>query len=194
MSLYRRLLFSVILFCALLHSCGPPEPTWTKIFKENSVADGICPNLNGVFALQGEALPGMPMYFQVVNNPLAVDTMLGLTLPYTERNLFSSVELNYQESLNLIFRGDQHAVTGNLPSSLEDKLICDRGKLTILKQRVVHGEGVTARMKIMESLSLAQDGSLVIEEEIFHRNRSFFIIPWTMHEEYGARFQRLDAK
>ena len=157
-----------------------------------SISDTSCPNLSGRYVFYGKALPGCPSYFGLIGNRVAMDDMLDISLPREQRAMITAAEIIQTDRLEVIFHGQDSIVASRQAVSPENRVGCERGKLTIQRVREGVGEAVTGTATITEMLHKSDEGSLVVKTEILWRNRSF-IFWWTSSEEYAARFRPLTS-
>lgn len=184
------LFFSAI----LLVGCEPTTLSPNKSAVVDELSRVACPNLSGMYALYGEALPGMPPYFRIRSIGLALDIMLGLDLSVPEKEKVAEVELKQSDTLELIARGSLGVVSRKVAWFPGDKVRCDGDKITIQRAREGRGEAVTGIQVINNTLAFEKDGALIVTTEIASQSRSLFFSWSNPHEEYGARFRRLDRQ
>ena len=161
--------------------------------KTNSATFG-CNSLTGTYSFQGEALPGKPTYFEVRALGLPLDAMLGQSIPWAETKRVQFVELIYSDAkIELVFWGVDGVIQRKFISAPENEITCDQHQLVIKRTSEAKGEAVSGTANIIDTLSLTEDGSLLLNVIINGRSRSF-IFSWTYHEEYSAVFKRIENR
>lgn len=183
--------FMVLISAALLSACNGSESFRDQV--EARIPESGCPNVSGTYVLYGDPLPGMPPYFIVRSEKLALDSMLGLDLKVPEREQLTTVDLRQSTTLEVIARGEFGAVSQKSQWAPEDRVICESGKLSIFRTREVQSEYGKEIIDSVKTISLADDGALLVRIERYARGRWLFVIPslWRWHEEYGAKFKRV---
>lgn len=150
-----------------------------------------CLNISGTYAMVGKALPGMPDYFIVKALPLTLDGMLGLDLPDDQRKIVDRVKfLKRNEAILVLFlTHDRLVKQKEIP--IATLTSCDQSILTIVKSSHSTSEGTSNKITVVTRLSLEKDGTLQIKLTRSGRARGLIVIPFSWHEEYGARFAKI---
>lgn len=151
-----------------------------------------CSRLTGTYSFQGEALPGKPAYYEVRAQGLPLDAMLGKSIPWSETKRVQFVELIYHGAkIELVFWGEGGVLQQKFISAPESEIACNQNQLVIRRTSEGKGEAVSGIVHTIHTLSLTDDGSLLLNMIITGRSRSF-IFSWTdPKEEYSAVFKRI---
>lgn len=180
----------MILLCLLGTSCSLGG---TNGFPEDAPMEHVshddCPNFSGTYKLYGEALPGMPPYFKFINSGLALDVMLGLDLNVRERWPTSDIQVAQTDTNMISVRIVGSSVSRTMELQPRDKVWCKDHRLTIERLRETKGEATSGRALMIDQLELAQDGALIVRNEIRDRTRFLFFYIKNQPELYGARFE-----
>lgn len=185
-------LFVMLISAALLTACYGSEPLRDQV--EARIPESGCPNVSGTYVLYGDPLPGMPSYFRIRRGGLALDEMLGLDLNVPEKERLATVDFRQSDTLEVIARGEFGVLSRKYEWRPGDQVLCVTSTLAIRKIRESQGEDGKVTMEIVDTLWLADDGALLVRVEIHGRGRALFLIPWRWHEEYGARFKRVQGQ
>ncbi len=172
-------------------SPGTPLPPTLK----PSLAWPECPKIGGIYELQGEPLPGTMNFYRNRDNKLTLNAMLGVAVPADLAQEAVRVELVHEDTLELVNRFDGAITAHQLDLQPEDRVICDRNQIRIHRTRSEGGvaeEPLRNISDIAQELTLEGDGSLLVKTRIMNQSKSAFFSTPVPHEEYSARFRRLD--
>lgn len=150
----------------------------------------VCSSFTGTYSIQGEALSGYPTYFRVRALGLTLDRMLGQEIALSEIKRAKFVELIYRDAkIELVFWGDDGVLQRKFISPPESEITCDQHQLVIKRTSEGKGEAESGIVHTIDTLSLTEDGSLLLNVIITGRSRSFIFFS-TFHEEYSAIFRK----
>ncbi len=191
-----RARFIVLALAGLLslsgcQSPGTPLPPTLK----PSLAWPECPKIGGTYELQGEPLPGTMNFYRNRDNKLTLNAMLGVAVPADLAQEAVRVELVHEDTLELVKRFDGAIPAHHLDLQPEDRVTCDRNQIRIHRTRSEGGvaeEPLRNISDIAQELTLEGDGSLLVKTRIMNQSKSAFFSTPVPHEEYSARFRRLD--
>ena len=191
-----RARFIVLALAGLLslsgcQSPGTPLPPTLK----PSLAWPECPKIGGTYELQGEPLPGTMNFYRNRDNKLTLNAMLGVAVPADLAQQAVRVELVHEDTLELVNRFDGAITAHQLDLQPEDRVTCDRNQIRIHRIRSEGGpaeEPIRNISDIAQELTLEGDGSLLVKTRIMNQSKSAFFSTPVPHEEYSARFRRLD--
>ena len=191
-----RARFIVLALAGLLslsgcQSPGTPLPPTLK----PSLAWPECPKIGGTYELQGEPLPGTMNFYRNRDNKLTLNAMLGVAVPADLAQEAVRVELVHEDTLELVTRFDGAITAHQLDLRPEDRVTCDRNQIRIHRTRSEGGvaeEPLRNISDIAQELTLEGDGSLLVKTRIMNQSKSAFFSTPVPHEEYSARFRRLD--
>ena len=191
-----RARFIVLALAGLLslsgcQSPGTPLPPTLK----PSLAWPECPKIGGTYELQGEPLPGTMNFYRNRDNKLTLKAMLGVAVPADLAQEAVRVELVHEDTLELVNRFDGAITAHQLDLQPEDRVTCDRNQIRIHRTRSEGGvaeEPLRNISDIAQELTLEGDGSLLVKTRIMNQSKSAFFSTPVPHEEYSARFRRLD--
>ena len=191
-----RARFIVLALAGLLslsgcQSPGTPLPPTLK----PSLAWRECPKRGGPYELQGEPLPGTMNFYRNRDNELTLNAMLGVAVPADLAQEAVRVELVHEDTLELVNRFDGAITAHQLDLQPEDRVTCDRNQIRIHRTRSEGGvaeEPLRNISDIAQELTLEGDGSLLVKTRIMNQSKSAFFSTPVPHEEYSARFRRLD--
>lgn len=172
-------------------SAGTPLPPTLK----PSLAWPECPKIGGTYELQGEPLPGTMNFYRNRDNKLTLNAMLGVAVPADLAQEAVRVELVHEDTLELVNRFDGAITAHQLDLQPEDRVTCDRNQIRIHRTRSEGGvaeEPLRNISDIAQELTLEGDGSLLVKTRIMNQSKSAFFSTPVPHEEYSARFRRLD--
>jgi len=172
-------------------SPGTPLPPTLK----PSLAWPECPKIGGIYELQGEPLPGTMNFYRNRDNKLTLNAMLGVAVPADLAQEAVRVELVHEDTLELVNRFDGAITAHQLDLRPEDRVTCDRNQIRIHRTRSEGGvaeEPLRNISDIAQELTLEGDGSLLVKTRIMNQSKSAFFSTPVPHEEYSARFRRLD--
>ena len=172
-------------------SPGTPLPPTLK----PSLAWPECPKIGGIYELQGEPLPGTMNFYRNRDNKLTLNAMLGVAVPADLAQEAVRVELVHEDTLELVNRFDGAITAHQLDLQPEDRVTCDRNQIRIHRTRSEGGvaeEPLRNISDISQELTLEGDGSLLVKTRIMNQSKSAFFSTPVPHEEYSARFRRLD--
>lgn len=172
-------------------SPGTPLPPTLK----PSLAWPDCPKIGGTYELQGEPLPGTMSFYRNRDNKLTLNAMLGVAVPPDVAQEAVRVELVHEDTLELVNRFDGAITAHQLDLQPEDRVTCDRNQIRIHRTRSEGGvaeEPLRNISDIAQELTLEGDGSLLVKTRIMNQSKSAFFSTPVPHEEYSARFRRLD--
>ncbi len=172
-------------------SSGTPLPPTLK----PSLAWPECPKIGGTYELQGEPLPGTMNFYRNRDNKLTLNAMLGVAVPADLAQQAVRVELVHEDTLELVNRFDGAITAHQLDLQPEDRVTCDRNQIRIHRIRSEGGaaeEPIRNISDIAQELTLEGDGSLLVKTRIMNQSKSAFFSTPVPHEEYSARFRRLD--
>ena len=170
---------------------GTPLPPTLK----PSLAWPECPKIGGTYELQGEPLPGTMNFYRNRDNKLTLNAMLGVAVPADLAQEAVRVELVHEDTLELVNRFDGAITAHQLDLQPEDRVTCDRNQIRIHRTRSEGGvaeEPLRNISDISQELTLEGDGSLLVKTRIMNQSKSAFFSTPVPHEEYSARFRRLD--
>ena len=191
-----RARFIVLALAGLLslsgcQSPGTPLPPTLK----PSLAWPECPKIGGMYELQGEPLPGTMNFYRNRDHKLTLNAMLGVAVPADLAQEAVRVELVHEDTLELVNRFDGAITAHQLDLQPEDRVTCDRNQIRIHRTRSEGGvaeEPLRNISDIAQELTLEGDGSLLVKTRIMNQSKSAFFSTPVPHEEYSARFRRLD--
>ena len=191
-----RARFIVLALAGLLslsgcQSPGTPLPPTLK----PSLAWPERPKIGGTYELQGEPLPGTMHFYRNRDNKLTLNAMLGVAVPADLAQEAVRVELVHEDTLELVNRFDGAITAHQLDLQPEDRVTCDRNQIRIHRTRSEGGvaeEPLRNISDIAQELTLEGDGSLLVKTRIMNQSKSAFFSTPVPHEEYSARFRRLD--
>ena len=191
-----RARFIVLALAGLLslsgcQSPGTPLPPTLK----PSLAWPECPKIGGTYELQGEPLPGTMNFYRNRDSKLTLNAMLGVAVPADLAQEAVRVELVHEDTLELVNRFDGAITAHQLDLQPEDRVTCDRNQIRIHRTRSEGGvaeEPLRNISDIAQELTLEGDGSLLVKTRIMNQSKSAFFSTPVPHEEYSARFRRLD--
>ena len=191
-----RARFIVLALAGLLslsgcQSPGTPLPPTLK----PSLAWPECPKIGGTYELQGEPLPGTMNFYRNRDHKLTLNAMLGVAVPADLAQEAVRVELVHEDTLELVNRFDGAITAHQLDLQPEDRVTCDRNQIRIHRTRSEGGvaeEPLRNISDISQELTLEGDGSLLVKTRIMNQSKSAFFSTPVPHEEYSARFRRLD--
>ena len=191
-----RARFIVLALAGLLslsgcQSPGTPLPPTLK----PSLAWPECPKIGGTYELQGEPLPGTMNFYRNRDNKLTLNAMLGGAVPADLAQGAVHGELVHEDTLELVNRFDGAITAHQLDLQPEDRVTCDRNQIRIHRTRSEGGvaeEPLRNISDIAQELTLEGDGSLLVKTRIMNQSKSAFFSTPVPHEEYSARFRRLD--
>lgn len=172
-------------------SPGTPLPPTLK----PSLAWPECPKIGGTYELQGEPLPGTMNFYRNRDHKLTLNAMLGVAVPTDLAQEAVRVELVHEDTLELVNRFDGAITAHQLDLQPEDRVICDHNQIRIHRTRSEGGvaeEPLRNISDISQELTLEGDGSLLVKTHIMNQSKSAFFSTPVPHEEYSARFRRLD--
>ena len=172
-------------------SPGTPLPPTLK----PSLAWPECPKIGGTYELQGEPLPGTMNFYRNRDHKLTLNAMLGVAVPADLAQEAVRVELVHEDTLELVNRFDGAITAHQLDLQPEDRVTCDRNQIRIHRTRSEGGvaeEPLRNISDISQELTLEGDGSLLVKTRIMNQSKSAFFSTPVPHEEYSARFRRLD--
>ena len=172
-------------------SPGTPLPPTLK----PSLAWPECPKIGGTYELQGEPLPGTMNFYRNRDHKLTLNAMLGVAVPADLAQEAVRVELVHEDTLELVNRFDGAITAHQLDLQPEDRVTCDRNQIRIHRTRSEGGvaeEPLRNISDISQELTLEGDGSLLVKTRIMNQSKSAFFSTSVPHEEYSARFRRLD--
>ena len=172
-------------------SPGTPLPPTLK----PSLAWPECPKIGGTYELQGEPLPGTMNFYRNRDNKLTLNAMLGVAVPADLAQEAVRVELVHEDTLELVNRFDGAITAHQLDLQPEDRVTCDHNRIRIHRTRSEGGvaeEPLRNISDISQELTLEGDGSLLVRTRIMNQSKSAFFSTPVPHEEYSARFRRLD--
>ena len=172
-------------------SAGTPLPPTLK----PSLAWPECPKIGGTYELQGEPLPGTMNFYRNRDHKLTLNAMLGVAVPADLAQEAVRVELVHEDTLELVNRFDGAITAHQLDLQPEDRVTCDRNQIRIHRTRSEGGvaeEPLRNISDIAQELTLEGDGSLLVKTRIMNQSKSAFFSTPVPHEEYSARFRRLD--
>ena len=172
-------------------SPGTPLPPTLK----PSLAWPECPKIGGTYELQGEPLPGTMNFYRNRDHKLTLNAMLGVAVPADLAQEAVRVELVHEDTLELVNRFDGAITAHQLDLQPEDRVTCDRNQIRIHRTRSEGGvaeEPLRNISDISQELTLEGDGSLLVRTRIMNQSKSAFFSTPVPHEEYSARFRRLD--
>jgi hypothetical protein len=121
--------------------------------------------------------------------------MLGVAVPADLAQEAVRVELVHEDTLELVNRFDGAITAHQLDLQPEDRVTCDRNQIRIHRTRSEGGvaeEPLRNISDIAQELTLEGDGSLLVKTRIMNQSKSAFFSTPVPHEEYSARFRRLD--
>ena len=170
---------------------GTPLPPTLK----PSLAWPECPKIGGTYELQGEPLPGTMNFYRNRDHKLTLNAMLGVAVPADLAQEAVRVELVHEDTLELVNRFDGAITAHQLDLQPEDRVTCDRNQIRIHRTRSEGGvaeEPLRNISDISQELTLEGDGSLLVRTRIMNQSKSAFFSTPVPHEEYSARFRRLD--
>lgn len=170
---------------------GTPLPPTLK----PSLAWPECPKIGGTYELQGEPLPGTMNFYRNRDHKLTLNAMLGVAVPADLAQEAVRVELVHEDTLELVNRFDGAITAHQLDLQPEDRVTCDRNQIRIHRTRSEGGvaeEPLRNISDISQELTLEGDGSLLVKTRIMNQSKSAFFSTPVPHEEYSARFRRLD--
>ena len=170
---------------------GTPLPPTLK----PSLAWPECPKIGGTYELQGEPLPGTMNFYRNRDHKLTLNAMLGVAVPADLAQEAVRVELVHEDTLELVNRFDGAITAHQLDLQPEDRVTCDRNQIRIHRTRSEGGvaeEPLRNISDIAQELTLEGDGSLLVKTRIMNQSKSAFFSTPVPHEEYSARFRRLD--
>ena len=191
-----RARFIVLALAGLLslsgcQSPGTPLPPTLK----PSLAWPECPKIGGTYELQGEPPPGTMNFYRNRDHKLTLNAMLGVAVPADLAQEAVRVELVHEDTLELVNRFDGAITAHQLDLQPEDRVTCDRNQIRIHRTRSEGGvaeEPLRNISDIAQELTLEGDGSLLVKTRIMNQSKSAFFSTPVPHEEYSARFRRLD--
>ena len=191
-----RARFIVLALAGLLslsgcQSPGTPLPPTLK----PSLAWPECPKIGGTYELQGEPLPGTMNFYRNRDNKLTLNAILGVAVPADRAQEAVRVVLVHEDTLELVNRFDGAITAHQLDLQPEDRVTCDRNQIRIHRTRSEGGvaeEPLRNISDIAQELTLEGDGSLLVKTRIMNQSKSAFFSTPVPHEEYSARFRRLD--
>jgi hypothetical protein len=172
-------------------SPGTPLPPTLK----PSLAWPECPKIGGTYELQGEPLPGTMNFYRNRDHKLTLNAMLGVAVPADLAQEAVRVELVHEDTLELVNRFDGAITAHQLDLQPEDRVTCDHNRIRIHRTRSEGGvaeEPLRNISDISQELTLEGDGSLLVRTRIMNQSKSAFFSTPVPHEEYSARFRRLD--
>jgi len=172
-------------------SPGTPLPPTLK----PSLAWPECPKIGGTYELQGEPLPGTMNFYRNRDHKLTLNAMLGVAVPADLAQEAVRVELVHEDTLELVNRFDGAITAHQLDLQPEDRVTCDHNRIRIHRTRSEGGvaeEPLRNISDISQELTLEGDGSLLVRTRIINQSKSAFFSTPVPHEEYSARFRRLD--
>ena len=172
-------------------SPGTPLPPTLK----PSLAWPECPKIGGTYELQGEPLPGTMNVYRNRDHKLTLNAMLGVAVPADLAQEAVRVELVHEDTLELVNRFDGAITAHQLDLQPEDRVTCDHNRIRIHRTRSEGGvaeEPLRNISDISQELTLEGDGSLLVRTRIMNQSKSAFFSTPVPHEEYSARFRRLD--
>ncbi|MDR4481090.1 MAG: hypothetical protein R3B37_15245 [Nitrospira sp.] len=178
-----------------LQGCLAPTGLPPSANLKPSLAWPECPKIGGTYVLQGEALPGTINFYRNRDNKLTLNAMLGVAVPADLAQEAVRVELVHEDTLELVNRFDGAITAHQLDLQPEDRVTCDRNQIRIHRTRFEGGEAEEPLRNISEiaqELTLEGDGSLLVKTRIMNQSKSAFFTTPIPHEEYAARFRRLD--
>lgn len=172
-------------------SPGTPLPPTLK----PSLAWPECPKIGGTYELQGEPLPGTMNFYRNRDHKLTLNAMLGVAVPADLAQEAVRVELVHEDTLELVNRFDGTITAHQLDLQPEDRVTCGHNRIRIHRTRSEGGvaeEPLRNISDISQELTLEGDGSLLVRTRIMNQSKSAFFSTPVPHEEYSARFRRLD--
>ena len=172
-------------------SPGTPLPPTLK----PSLAWPECPKIGGTYELQGEPLPGTMNFYRNRDHKLTLNAMLGVAVPADLAQEAVRVELVHEDTLELVNRFDGAITEHQLDLQPEDRVTCDHNRIRIHRTRSEGGvaeEPLRNISDISQELTLEGDGSLLVKTRIMNQSKSAFFSTPVPHEDFFARFRRLD--
>jgi hypothetical protein len=150
-----------------------------------------CGGFTGTYSIKGEALPGHPAYFRVKTLGLTLDRMLGQEIALPEINRARVVELIYRDAkIELVFWSDEGVLQHKFISPPESEITCNQHQLIIKRDSEGKGEAESGIVHTVDTLTLAEDGPLLLNVVITGRSRGFIFFS-TFIEEYAAVFKKV---
>lgn len=167
-----------------------------KICQIKQTIEGTgCMNITGEYQLWGETTPQWPSTFMGL--PFSLDIMLGIDLTRQDRLKIASVKIIQKgnDDITLTFLTQNESLIQKSISPLQKNITCMSDRIVISEKAVeTTGEATRGIADIVDTLFLAQDGSLIVNTVIKGVDKSLFTFKRKYREEYWAKFKAIEKR
>lgn len=148
-----------------------------------------CPRLAGTFEAIGTPLAGYPSFYRIRGWALAVELMLGVSIPQSLETQVTRSEIIDNDHLEVLLWIRDGQIKRHPLVQQNDRTACDQGNLIIVQERDMVAEGTLVHSRTTRTLSRGDHGSLRIDVKIEPTGKLLWVIPIGMPvEEYRASF------
>jgi hypothetical protein len=167
-----------------------------KIWQIKQTTEGAeCMNITGEYQLWGETTPQWPSIFKGL--PFSLDIILGIDLPRQDRFKIAGVRIIQKgnDDITLTFLTQNGSLIQRKISPLKKEIICESDRVVITEKSVeTTGEATRGIADIVDTLFIAQDGSLIVNTVIKGVNKSLITFNRKYREEYWAKFKAIEKR
>ncbi len=167
-----------------------------KIWQIKQTLEGAgCMNITGEYQLWGETAPQWPSTFMGL--PFSLDIMLGIDLPRQDRLKIAGVKIIQKgnDDITLTFLTQNESLIQKSISPLQKNITCESDRIVISEKAVeTTGEATRGIADIVDTLFLAQDGSLIVNTVIKGVDKSLITFKRKYREEYWAKFKAIEKR
>lgn len=167
-----------------------------KIWQIKQTTEGAeCMNITGEYQLWGETTPQWPSTFKGL--PFSLDIILGIDLPRQDRLKIAGVRIIQKgnDDITLTFLTQNGSLIQRKISPLKKEIICESDRVVITEKSVeTTGEATRGIADIVDTLFIAQDGSLIVNTVIKGVNKSLIAFNRKYREEYWAKFKAIEKR
>lgn len=167
-----------------------------KIWQIKQTTEGAeCMNITGEYQLWGETTPQWPSIFKGL--PFSLDIILGIDLPRQDRFKIAGVRIIQKgnDDITLTFLTQNGSLIQRKISPLKKEIICESDRVVISEKSVeTTGEATRGIADIVDTLFIAQDGSLIVNTVIKGVNKSLITFNRKYREEYWAKFKAIEKR
>ena len=167
-----------------------------KIWQIKQTTEGAeCMNITGEYQLWGETTPQWPSIFKGL--PFSLDIILGIDLPRQDRFKIAGVRIIQKgnDDITLTFLTQNGSLIQRKISPLKKEIICESDRVVITEKSVeTTGEATRGVADIVDTLFIAQDGSLIVNTVIKGVNKSLITFNRKYREEYWAKFKAIEKR